>query len=161
MKASSIKEPMSIIQAVSIWLGQKNINQWQSFVNGEANEVIIQAVEQGETWLVFDGVESIATFNMATRQNDWDVNLWGNKTDRAYYLHRVAIKPAYMKAGIGEHILSYVEQTATSENIPAVRLDCVQSSQKLNDYYQSNGYNVVSIKDSFNLYEKHAVKDHT
>lgn len=68
---------------------------------------------------------------------------WQNQDLRAFYIHRLAVLPAYQGKGIGTCCLQEIEKIAINCNYSAIRLDAVKINQKLLNFYQKSGYRQV------------------
>lgn len=56
----------------------------------------------------------------------------------AYYVHNFVTAPE--EKGVGKILLSYIEDLARKKGKVCIRLDCSRSNQKLNRYYEQQGY---------------------
>lgn len=142
----------------SYWLKEKGISQWEEFIRGEGMDSVREAILSGITYMVEDAEgEMVAIFNLSDEQNDWDIKMWGIRTDGAYYLHKLAVAKAYHHKQIGRHVLNWVDTNIALEN-GCVRLDCVAENNVLNQFYQRAGYRHVGYYKMegqlFSKYEK-------
>ncbi len=81
-----------ILRDAAKWLIGKGIHQWDYYLTDEAAAEINEAVETGTTYLVVDQDNcAVATFNLSAEQSELDTSVWGDRNDKALYLHRLAI----------------------------------------------------------------------
>nr|WP_285851949.1 GNAT family N-acetyltransferase [Sporosarcina luteola] len=91
---------------------QKNdINQWGFLLEGGEDVEISQAVGNRDTYVACQDNEIIATFSLYSKQSEWDQHVWGQEENsEVLYLHRLAVRPDYMKKGIGRDIFSWIDE---------------------------------------------------
>ncbi|MGP4107548.1 hypothetical protein [Virgibacillus sp. L01] len=58
-------------------------------------------------------------------QIELDISIWGDRSDKAYYLRRLAVNENYHSKQIGKKILVWIR-----DNIEILRLDCVAGNPK-------------------------------
>lgn len=137
------------------WIRQKGMSQWGYLLEGGEDEEIARDIKAGTTYLVKDSDENIvATFNFSSEQNDWDIDMWGKRTDKAHYLHRLAVSENYRHQKIGSRLLRWMDEQSDG----LIRLDCVANNPALNELYRNAGFTLIGLKgegdNTFSLYEK-------
>ncbi|MHC8514600.1 GNAT family N-acetyltransferase [Sporosarcina sp. ITBMC105] len=133
-----------LLKEVAAWLKIKEVNQWGFLLAGGEDEEIRQAILDGATYAVWLDGELIATFTLYATQSEWDQHIWGSEDhEDVLYLHRLAIRPAYMGKGIGQELLEWIEVNLDK----TIRLDCVSNHPKLRTFYTENGFEEVGIND--------------
>ncbi|RKQ30876.1 GNAT family N-acetyltransferase [Oceanobacillus halophilus] len=139
------------------WLQSKGISQWEHLLTGEENEEIIRDISNGVTYIVEEKDKIAATFNFSSKQNDWDVEMWGKLDDKAYYIHRLAINREYQNQNLGRKLLHWIDENIRLTD-RCIRLDCVADNPILNHLYQETGFTfkkyVEMDGDRFSAYEK-------
>lgn len=145
---------LDLLKDVAKWLKEKEINQWGFLAGGGADDEVRQAIINKDTFIVKKEGEIIATFTLYTKQGSWDKHTWGNLNDGAVYLHRLAITRSKIGSGLGKEVLQWMENYLKKERKNTLRLDCVGSNMKLNDFYYRNGFEKVGTVDGHSLFEK-------
>lgn len=145
---------INILKEAALWIQSQGIDQWQYLLQGGDDEEIKQAVCRGTTYIVVKGDKPAATFALSSEQNDWDRHIFGNDAQHdSLYLHRLAVKPDFMKNGLGAGILKWIENHITTDK-KYLKLDCVGNNQKLNEFYLINGFEHFGITDGHSKYRK-------
>ncbi|WP_106494963.1 GNAT family N-acetyltransferase [Lentibacillus sp. Marseille-P4043] len=149
---------LQLLKDVANWLREKGIQQWGYLGSGGEDQEINQDILAGTTYVVEDAQGNIvATFNLSPKQNDWDVEMWGERNDEAYYLHRLAVARGHHNQQIGKRLLRWIDDNMLM-NDGYLRLDCVAGNPVLNDYYQQAGFTFSGYtgegEDKFSKYEK-------
>ncbi|WP_042220446.1 GNAT family N-acetyltransferase [Oceanobacillus manasiensis] len=156
--ASDAKAVTDLLKGVASRLQKKGSNQWEFLLDGGEDAEIVSSINRGVTYIVKDDDDLVATFNLSSKQNDWDVQLWGQRKDQAYYIHRLAVDNHYTGRDIGRDLLFWLEESIVGAEA-TLRLDCIANNSALNNFYRQVGFtyigNALADGDSFSLYEKH------
>lgn len=148
---------IQLLQDAARWLDEKGISQWEYLRNGGDTTEIKQGILAGTTYVVEHNGKLAATMNLSDVQNEWDIELWDERKDHSFYIHRLAVAQTYRKQQVGRKLLDWVDQNIQLEN-GRIRLDCVADNLALNQFYQRAGYtlmdSVANGEDKFSLYEK-------
>lgn len=158
-KASETDTPAvtAILKGAADWLEEKGVGQWSYLRSGGEDEEIRQDILVGTTYIVEDGKTAVATFNFSPVQNNWDVEMWGERQDQAYYVHRLAVARDWHHRQIGRKLLQWLDENLEGKT-HRIRLDCVADNPALNAFYQQAGYEFIGYagegEDRFSLYEK-------
>lgn len=145
---------MDMLKEVAIWIQSQGIDQWQYLLGGGDDDDIKQAVSKGNTYLVTEGGKLAATFTLCSEQNDWDKHIFGEDANHdSLYLHRLAVKPKFMKKGLGAAILNWIDDEITTDK-QYIKLDCVENNPKLNAFYKNNGFELIGVTDGHSKYRK-------
>ncbi|MEC5424637.1 GNAT family N-acetyltransferase [Virgibacillus sp. C22-A2] len=147
-----------ILRDAASWLEDKGISQWEHLHNDVTIEEIEEDIREGITYVVLTAEdEPVATFNFSSKQNSWDVAMWGKRDDLAYYIHRLAVHKNHHNKQIGWKALNWIEENIELEG-GFLRLDCIANNPVLNRFYQKAGYRFVGhvgeAEDKFSIYEK-------
>lgn len=143
-----------MLKEVARWLKEKEIDQWQYLLAGGDDEEIIQAVNNKNTYIILKENEMIGTFTLSAIQSEWDRHIFGEDVfSDSLYLHRLAIIPKYMKSGIGEKALIWIQENKHADK-KFLKLDCVTNNTKLNNFYKNNGFEHFGVVDGHNKYRK-------
>jgi GNAT superfamily N-acetyltransferase len=130
---------LSILAEAAQWIESKGIDQWR--VDDFTVETILDYFKGREIFLaVFEGVP-IGTFAI-----QWsDGHIWKElDNEESGYLHRFAVKRAYSGKGIGVNLLNWAEQYIRSQDKRYFRLDCIAENARLNQFYQTAGFLLIS-----------------
>ncbi|WP_099156524.1 GNAT family N-acetyltransferase [Virgibacillus ndiopensis] len=149
---------IQLLRNVAFWLEKKGIDQWEYLRNGGAEAEIKQDILAGTTYIVEDTSKNlVATFNLSPKQNDWDVAMWGERNDNAYYLHRLAVNRDQHTNQVGKKLLGWIDDNIRIRD-GFLRLDCIASNPVLNRYYLEAGYTFIGYagegEDKLSKYEK-------
>lgn len=147
-----------IVRDSASWLIKKDIYQWEYYQSEEAAWEIRQGIKAGTTFLVEDsGGHAVAVFNLSPKQIELDISIWGERSEQAYYLHRLAVDDNYHNKQIGKKILAWIKDNIDQYN-GIFRLDCVANNPKLNQFYLDAGFSFVGHAEAmgitFSKYEK-------
>ncbi|WP_152392561.1 GNAT family N-acetyltransferase [Paenibacillus guangzhouensis] len=137
------------------WLQSKGIDQWNP--SHFKIDQVRDCFEQGyELFLARWRDEVVGTCMIC-----WsDAFIWKELDhDDAGYIHRFAVSRRHVGLAIGRQLLQWAEDYIRSQGKHVVRLDCMTDNPRLNQYYQSCGYEFVRVFHwdngwRANLYEK-------
>lgn len=119
-----------LLERASAWLRTQGVDQWpQRF----EPDVLRPAADVGETWVVEEDGELVATVTA-----DADDPAWTDIPGRAIYLHRMAV--SRHGEGLGSWILRWASAASASSGHGSVRLDCLASNERLCRYYEAHGF---------------------
>ncbi|SDR04978.1 GNAT family N-acetyltransferase [Virgibacillus salinus] len=140
------------------WLIKKGIYQWEYYLSDESVREIKQDINAGTTFLFEDsGGHEVAVFNLSPNQIELDISIWDERSDKAYYLHRLAVNENYHSRQIGKKILAWIMDNI-DQHQGILRLDCVAENPKLNQFYLDAGFSFASHAEAmgitFSKYEK-------
>lgn len=145
---------LELLRKVSDWLHEIGEQQWETIRNQVDDGLIRKDVAKGNTYIIHRDHQVVATFSLIPEQSDWDIWLWGEKTDAAVYLHKLAVHPQMIGNGFGNEILSWIEQDLLKNGKNLLRLDCISTNDNLNNFYAKNGYRKLRVRHNFTLFEK-------
>jgi GNAT superfamily N-acetyltransferase len=130
--AADLDVVLAILDEAARWLITRGIQQWPSPF---PRVVVERDFETNTVWLASLDGHPIATASTLTS----DPMFWGDLTDNAWYLHRLAIRRH--EAGAGRQFLEWIERQAASSGVEYMRLDCCVG---LRAYYEKAGYKLQS-----------------
>ncbi|MBB3067694.1 5,10-methylene-tetrahydrofolate dehydrogenase/methenyl tetrahydrofolate cyclohydrolase/GNAT superfamily N-acetyltransferase [Paenibacillus baekrokdamisoli] len=145
VKRAAIEESSDVLQlwkGSAQWLQSKGINQW------DPDFFRIEQIHESFQ----DGSEIyIARLNgelVGTLQIWWsDPEVWEALDDQeSGYIHRFAVSRNHGGLGIGSLLLDWAETYIRSKGKHQVRLDCMATNERLNQYYLDNGYQPRGVK---------------
>jgi GNAT superfamily N-acetyltransferase len=131
-------EPLlALRETAARWLASLGIHQWEP---GEVSlEEIGSQVREGHWW-VLEGDDRLRG---ALRVLTADPDAWGGQAEAALYVHGLVIAREEAGAGLGAALLQWVEALALRRGVRLVRLDCVESNERLRAYYKKQGFTEV------------------
>jgi GNAT superfamily N-acetyltransferase len=145
---------MDMLKEVAMWIQSQGIDQWQYLLEGGDDDEIKQAISKGNTYLVTKDDELAATFTLSSEQNDWDQHIFGEEANHdSLYLHRLAVKPKFMKKCLGAAVIKWIDEEITTDK-QYLKLDCVENNPKLNAFYKNNGFERIGVTDGHSKYRK-------
>ncbi|CAM3722206.1 GNAT family N-acetyltransferase [Mesobacillus thioparans] len=125
-----ISEILSVLNAASLALHQKGVNQWD--YPWDENQLLEQL---GFLYVVSVDGNIIGTFGIK------DVRQW-HVEGEVKYLYQIAIHPEYQGKGYGATLVSWACQKARSY-AERLYLDCWAGNEKLKSFYRENGFDYV------------------
>lgn len=129
-KEEDVEDILSILNAASLALLNKRINQWTYPCDAQR---LVKQLGFLHVGTVSGNV--IATFGMK------DLNGW-HVGNRGKYLYQIAIHPEYQGKGYGSEIVTWACQYARRLG-EELYLDCWAGNNKLKDFYSENGFEHV------------------
>lgn len=125
---------LEILKQRCQWLKQNKIEQWGDYYTQLYNrDYFMKMITLYELYIVKQEQEIIGAFLLKTE----DKNYWKD-SKKAYYIHHFVTKLGY--PNLGTKMLNFIENLARQNSIHYLRLDCIKTNQKLNEYYQSRGF---------------------
>ncbi|WP_430603325.1 hypothetical protein IGJ02_000715 [Enterococcus sp. DIV0724b] len=141
---------MSLLKESAEWLKEQGSDQWSDVLQGEDKHGLATAVSKGEVFFFYSSMNQLVGMAAAWKTpTEWDKLLWKDFgfDQKAYYLHRVIIRPAYRGKSYGKELLNELKRKFSGE-VSDLRLDCLASNEKLMQFYQENEFiNVGSSND--------------
>ncbi|MBE5105916.1 GNAT family N-acetyltransferase [Bacillus thuringiensis] len=145
---------ITLLKEVAQWLQDKEVDQWQYLLGGEATAEILEGIREKYTYVVVKEDEIVGTVTVSPKQNEWDERIFGKEVvSNSLYIHRFAVKRKYKGNGIGERILQWVEENVQSDK-EYLKLDCVGHNRTLNGFYKKNGFAYVGSTDGLSKFQK-------
>jgi len=138
-------------------ISKMGIDHWQYWKNPPVEK--IKWVEEGilnqEFFFVKNGRGKIIGM---VRILEEDLLYWGQKDDKAKYIHSLVVVEEYSGKGTGKEILQTIEGEARKKGCQYLRLDSDSKNPKLCNYYEKQGFEKVGTKalplSIYNLYQK-------
>ncbi|UUV29780.1 GNAT family N-acetyltransferase [Amycolatopsis roodepoortensis] len=142
---------LDLLAEAAAWLTGRGIHQWpQRF----PREPVRDQIQAGEALLVVGHGEPIATCVVT----EADPGLWGETREPAYYLGRLAVAREAAGAGLGNRIIDWVSEKATTHHKAFVRVATTRDNAALRGFYERMGFEHVAdppeAKWPTSLYER-------
>lgn len=152
-KENEISEILEIIKERCKWFEENKIDQWGSWYYEELydEKYFKKMMKKYPLYIVKQENEIIGAFLLKI---DDDKMHWKNQ-EKAYYLWHFVGKIGY--SGLGEKMLEFIENFAKENEIKYLRLECMRSNPKINEYYQKHGFQNKGEGDDpyeYRLWEK-------
>lgn len=145
---------INLLKEVAHWLQDKEVDQWQYLLGGEATAEILEGISKKYTYVVVKEDEIVGTVTVSSKQNEWDERIYGKEeVSNSLYIHRFAVKRKYKGNGIGEWILQWVEENVQSDK-EYLKLDCVGHNRTLNDFYKRCDFEYIGSTDGLSKFQK-------
>jgi GNAT superfamily N-acetyltransferase len=142
----SLKAILGLIDEAAAWLGGKGIDQWAAPWPDRARRDarVRRGLQNGKTWIVWDGDTPAATVTMATQHNP---EVWSSPTcecdlaEPAVYVHRLITARSYAGWGLGADLTDWAGLRARREyGARWIRIDVWTTNAALHGYYVKRGF---------------------
>ncbi|MEV6909167.1 GNAT family N-acetyltransferase [Amycolatopsis sp. NPDC051071] len=128
---------LDLLAEAATWLAGRGIRQWPR--RFPQNSVRHQ-IKAGEALLITRQGKPIATCVVV----DDDPGFWGDTTESAYYLGRLAVAREAAGAGLGLRIIDWIDKKAAETGKSFVRLATADDNPALRGYYEHMGFEHVA-----------------
>lgn len=134
--ASDLDSVMELLDRRIQWLRQRGYDQWST--GGTFRTRLTNHIRCGETWLLWDESDPLATITVSTTG---DPDFWNpdELNDKAAYISKMASKPERRGEGLGKLMIRWVQDRAARSGLDYVRWDAWRTNTQLQDYYRSLG----------------------
>lgn len=138
-------------------IARKNIDHWQYWKNPPSTKIewVKNGISKQEFFFIKSNEEEI--IGMVRVLNE-DLLYWGEKEDKAKYVHSLVVTEKHNGKQLGSRVLTKIEKDAQKDNVKYLRLDCDSKNPKLCAYYEKLGFLKVGKKtlplSTYNLYQK-------
>ena len=126
---------LEILKQRCEWFKQNKIDQWGDWYYTELYDMnyFIKMMKIYKLYVVKQDNKVVGAFLLKTE----DENYW-NDNKKAYYIHHFVTKLGY--PNLGTEILNFIEDLAKKNSVDYLRLDCMKTNKKLNEYYKKHGF---------------------
>jgi GNAT superfamily N-acetyltransferase len=132
-KAEDIETVESILEEARAWLHGRRVRQW---LLPYPKSELVKDIARGEVYLAWIGNEPAGTMTLQPS----DEVIWGEASDDALYIHRLAVRRKFAGREVGWQLLSWAEEAAASAGKCFLRLDCWGGNRRLCEYYRETGF---------------------
>jgi ribosomal protein S18 acetylase RimI-like enzyme len=138
-KASEIIQLVAVTKLCAAHLISKNIYQWnQHYPNIKAFE---QDYNRGELYVLYVQDTLVGCITISSKKDpEYDAISWGTQDTKQYYIHRLAISPAFQKQGHARKLMDFAESFAKENQALSVRLDTFSQNKRNQQFYENRGY---------------------
>ena len=151
--ADDLDRVLAVLEEAAEWLVSKGIvGPWRpGFFSRQA---FADQIARDEVYVSRLGEETVGTITL-----QWEDELfWPGSSSDAGYVHKLAVRPAYLGRGFGLQMLEWASRTAALARKKCLRLNCLATNTKIRDYYEKAGFthlNDVEVAGwKFSLYQK-------
>ncbi len=146
-KIKHLDAVLDLVDEASTWLRDyKETDQWAEPwpTKKKRDARILKGLQNGRTWIVWDGDTAAATVTIATA---CDPAVWSEPactcdlTERAVYVHRLITARKYAGWGLGEELIDWAGLRGRRKNRARwIRIDVWTSNTALHDFYTKRGF---------------------
>ncbi len=135
---------MALLDRRIRWLRSRGSDQWST--GSTFRTRLTNHIERGETWLLEDNKESIATITVGTVG---DPDFWtpSELRDPAIYVSKMASRIERSGEGLGVLMIRWARDRAKKLGLEFVRWDAWRTNPELQEYYRSIGARHVRTVD--------------
>ena len=128
-----------VAETCAIHLSNQGIFQWnESYPNITAFE---QDFNRGELYVLYAQNTLVGCITISSvKDSEYDAISWLTQDTKHYYIHRLAISPAFQKQGHARTLMDFAESFAKSNAGVSVRLDTFSQNKRNQRFYENRGY---------------------
>ena len=137
--ASEIVQLIAITKLCAAHMISQNIYQWnQHYPN---KKVFEQDYTRGELYVLYvqDILVGCITIS-SVKDSEYNAISWLTQDSKQYYIHRLAILPAFQHQGHARTLMDFAEGFAKSNQALSVRLDTFGQNKRNQKFYENRGY---------------------
>lgn len=144
---------LAVLEEAAEWLVTKGIEgPWRpGFFSRQA---FADQIVRSEVYVSRLGRETVGTITLQWK----DELFWPGAPSDAGYVHKLAVRPAYLGRGFGLQMLEWASWTAKLAGKKFLRLNCLAANTKLRGYYEKARFihvnDVEVARWKFSLYQK-------
>lgn len=151
-KENEISEILEIIKERCKWFEENKIDQWGSWYYEELydEKYFKKMMKKYPLYIAKQENEIIGAFLLKYENKKY----WKDK-EKAVYLDHFVTKIG--NPGVGEKILNFIQEIGKEKGLKYLRLECMRSNLKINEYYQNHGFQNKGEGDEpyeYRLWEK-------
>lgn len=156
-KSEETNIAFDLLKLAAKTLAKKNVEQWQYWNNPPVEKIkwIEEGFSKGEFFIIENDGEEIMGM---VRILEKDLFYWGERNDKALYVHSLVIHQDFSGNKLGNRVLKKIENDAKENKFDLLRLDCDSTNTKLCEYYTKQGFLIVGNKklpfSTNNLFQK-------
>ncbi len=144
---------LAVLEEAAGWLVTRGIEgPWRP--GFFSRQTFADQIARGEVYVSRLGGETVGTITLQCK----DELFWPGVSSDSGYVHKLAVRPAYIGRGFGLQMLEWASRTARLAGKKHLRLDCLAANRKIRDYYEKAGF--IHVNDAevagwkFSLYQK-------
>lgn len=138
-KASEIVQLISMTKSCAAHMINQDIYQWNEYYPS------ITAFEndfnRGELYVLYVSEILVGCITISTfKDTEYDAISWLTEDAKQYYIHRLAVAPAFQKQGYAKQLMDFAEAFAASNAALSLRLDTFSQNKRNQRFYENRGY---------------------
>ena len=116
-----------------------DIYQWnENYPNIKAFE---QDLERGELYVLYNQDTLLGCITISNiKDSEYEAISWLTQDTKHYYIHRLAVSPAFQKKGYARKLMDFAESFAKQNAAVSVRLDTFSQNKRNQRFYENRGY---------------------
>tara|TARA_B110000003_G_scaffold269385_1_gene300332 strand:+ start:201 stop:701 length:501 start_codon:yes stop_codon:yes gene_type:complete len=138
-KASEIVQLIAITKSCAAHMIANDIYQWnENYPNIKAFE---QDLERGELYVLYAQDTLLGCITISNiKDSEYETISWLTQDINHYYIHRLAVSPAFQKQGHARTLMDFAESFAKQNGAVSVRLDTFSQNKRNQRFYENRGY---------------------
>ncbi|MFT4673846.1 MAG: ribosomal protein S18 acetylase RimI-like enzyme [Patiriisocius sp.] len=138
-KASEIVQLISMTKSCAAHMINQDIYQWnEDYPNITAFE---NDFNRGELYVLYVSEILVGCITISTfKDTEYDAISWLTEDAKQYYIHRLAVAPAFQKQGYAKQLMDFAEAFAASNAALSLRLDTFSQNKRNQRFYENRGY---------------------
>ena len=138
-KASEIVQLIAITKSCAAHMIANDIYQWnENYPNIKAFE---QDLERGELYVLYAQDTLLGCITISNiKDSEYEAISWLTQDINHYYIHRLAVSPAFQKQGHARTLMDFAESFAKQNGAVSVRLDTFSQNKRNQRFYENRGY---------------------
>lgn len=117
---------------------------WGSLDEGWSTQEVIDNMTESTAYIIYKDDEPVSTISLQYE----DRRMWGEQPKAALYLHRLGVKAGMNGQGLGKIMMNWAADQALAQNKSFLRLDCPADNESLCNFYEKQGFVMVSINSN-------------
>ncbi|MGI9594474.1 MAG: GNAT family N-acetyltransferase [Patiriisocius sp.] len=136
---SEIVQLIAITKLCAAHMISQHIYQWnETYPNIKAFE---QDHKRGELYVLYVSNTLVGCITISSKKDlEYDAISWATQDSKQYYIHRLAILPAFQHQGHARTLMDFAEGFAKSNQALSVRLDTFSQNKRNQRFYENRGY---------------------
>lgn len=148
-KIDEVTEVRHWLMDTARWLKEKNIPQWERFLEYQVTEVCLEDYYNNKLFVLLDDRSNLVGSLSFGGAEEIDKSLWED-SESAYYIHRLVINKEFKNKRYGEFIINWAKNIAI-RHCKELRLNCAEENNNLLSYYKKQGFNYYGCKLGYHL----------
>lgn len=138
-KASEIVQLISMTKSCAAHMINQDIYQWnEDYPNITAFE---NDFNRGELYVLYVSEILVGCITISTfKDTEYSAISWLTEDAKQYYIHRLAVAPAFQKQGYAKQLMDFAEAFAASNAALSLRLDTFSQNKRNQRFYENRGY---------------------
>lgn len=138
-KASEIVQLIAITKSCAAHMIANGIYQWnENYPNIKAFE---QDLERGELYVLYAQDTLLGCITISNiKDSEYEAISWLTQDINHYYIHRLAVSPAFQKQGHARTLMDFAESFAKQNGGVSLRLDTFSQNKRNQRFYENRGY---------------------